>query len=62
MAASPRSVIASVVGWLIVALLVFWAFGFVLGTIRFLVRAFALLIVLAILVVLYLRLKAPDDG
>jgi hypothetical protein len=61
MATSPRSVVASVVGWVIVAVVLFWAFGFVLGAIRFVVRAFALLIVLGILVVVYLRLRAPDD-
>ena len=61
MATSPRSVLASVIGWIIVAVLLFWALGFVLGTIRFLIRAFAGLIVLAILVVVYLRLRAPDD-
>ena len=61
MATSPRSVLASVIGWIIVAVLLFWALGFVLGTIRFLIRAFAGLIVLAILVALYFRLRAPDD-
>ena len=61
MATSPRSTVASVIGWVIVALVVFWAVGFVLGTIRFLLRAFAWLIVVAVLVVVYLRLKAPDD-
>ena len=61
MATSPRSVAASVVGWVIAALVLFWALGFVLGTIRFVVRAFAWLIVLGILVVVYLRLRASDD-
>jgi hypothetical protein len=53
-------VVATVIGWVIVALVLFWAVGFVLGTIRFLIRAFAWLIVVAILVVVYLRLKGSD--
>ncbi len=61
MAANPRSMIASVVGWIIVAVVLFWALGFVLGTIRFIIRAFAWVIVLAILIAVYLRLRAPGD-
>ena len=60
MAASPRSAVASVIGWLIVALVVFWALGFVIGTIRFLLRAALWLVVLAILVGVYVRLRADD--
>ena len=60
MAASPRSVVASAIGWLIVALVLFWALGFVIGTIRFLLRAALWLVVLAILVGVYIRLRADD--
>jgi hypothetical protein len=61
MATAPRSMLASVVGWIIVAVVLFWALGFVLGTIRFLIRAFAWVIVLAILAAVYVKLKGPDD-
>lgn len=60
MASGPRSVIASVVGWLIVAIVLFWALGFVIGTIRLLLRAAVWLIVLAVLVGVYVRLSADD--
>jgi hypothetical protein len=58
---TPRSVLASIVGWVLVALVVFWALGAIVGTIRFLVRFGIFLLVLAVLAVAYFRLKLPDD-
>ena len=58
--ASPRSALASVIGWVIVALLVVWAFGMVIGWIAFVIRSFFWLALIGLLVVAYLRLKAPD--
>jgi hypothetical protein len=61
MAASrPKSILASIVGWVIVALLVYWLLGIVVGTIRFLVRFVVWIAVLGFLVVAYLRLKGDD--
>lgn len=61
MAPSARRFLASLVGWVIVAVLLFWAFGFVIGWIRFVVRSLGWLVVLAVLAIAYLKLKSPDD-
>ncbi|HAN36367.1 MAG: hypothetical protein GYA65_00975 [Actinobacteria bacterium] len=54
-----KSALGTVIGWLIVALLVFWGFGFVLGTLRWLLRSFLMFLILGGLVVAYLALKDP---
>ncbi len=54
-----KSALGTVIGWIIVALLVFWAFGFIIGTLRWLVRSALLFLVLGALVVAYLALKDP---
>jgi flagellar motor component MotA len=54
-----KSALGTVIGWIIVALLVFWAFGFIIGTLRFLLRSFLVFIVLGGLVVAYFALKDP---
>jgi len=59
--ASPRSALASAIGWVIVALVVVWAFGMVIGWIAFVLRSFVWIVVIGVLAVAYLRLKAPDD-
>ena len=41
------------------ALIVFWAFGFIIGTLRWLIRSFFLFALLIGLVVAYLALKDP---
>ena len=53
--------LASIVGWVIVALVLFWLLGAVIGTIRFLIRFLVWAIVLVALVALYLNLRAPSD-
>lgn len=55
-----RSVLASVVGWLIVALVAYWFLGFIVGTIAFFVRFFIWIVLLGILLALYLKLKSSD--
>jgi hypothetical protein len=60
MADGSRSVLASVIGWLIVALVAYWFLGFVIGTIAFLVRFIVWIVLLGILLALYLKLKSPD--
>jgi uncharacterized membrane protein YeaQ/YmgE (transglycosylase-associated protein family) len=61
MARSQRGALATVVGWVIVALVVYWLLGFVVGTIRFLIRFIVWAIIIGAMVVLYLNLKSPDD-
>ncbi len=61
MATRPRSTLATIIGWIIVALVVYWLLGAIIGTIRFLVRFAVWLVIVGALIVLYLNLKAPDD-
>ena len=61
MASRPRSALASVIGWVIVGLIAIWAFGLVIGWIRFVLRSIAWLVVIVVLVVAYLALKGPPD-
>lgn len=51
---------ATVVGWLIVALIAYFFLGFLIGTLRWLVRFAVVVIVIGALLTLYLRLR--DDG
>jgi hypothetical protein len=55
-----RSVLATIVGYVIVIIVVIVLFNFVVGTILWLVRAFLLVVVLLGLLTIYLRLKSPD--
>lgn len=52
-----RSVLATIVGWLIVIVLVWVFFGWIFATIRFLLRAFLFLVVVGALIALYFRLR-----
>lgn len=61
MPSRSRSALASVVGWVIVALLVIWLFGFVIGWIRFVLRSIVWIVLIGVLAVAYFTLKAPDD-
>ena len=55
-----RSFLATIVGYLIVIVLAVIVLRFVLGTIYWLLRAFFVVILLFVLLVVYLRLKTPD--
>ncbi|MFW2333299.1 hypothetical protein [Ilumatobacter sp.] len=61
MANSPRSVLASAIGWLIVAVIVFWLLGLVAGWIGFVVRSIGWLLLIGLLIAAYLAIKAPPD-
>ena len=61
MAAKPRAALASVIGWIIVALIVIWAFGLIIGWIGFVLRSMAWLIVIGVLVFVYFAVKGPPD-
>jgi hypothetical protein len=56
-----KSVLASVVGWLIVALLVYWFLGIIVGTIAFVVRFIVWIVLLGLLLAAYFKLKEPSD-
>ncbi len=57
-----RSFLATIVGYVIVALIAFWLLGAVIGTLRFLLRAVLTLLVLGGLLALWVRLKSPGKG
>lgn len=61
MATKPRSVLASAIGWLIVALVLFWLFGVVIGWIRFVLRSIVWFLLIAVLIGVYLSVKDPPD-
>ena len=56
----PRSLLASVIGWLIVAVIVYFFFGWILGTIRVVLRLFLLLVVIGALLALYFKVRGDD--
>lgn len=55
-----RSLLATVVGWLLVALVVWFLFGWIVGAVRVLVRFFTVLVVLVVLALIWFRLRADD--
>lgn len=57
----PRSLLASVIGWLIVAIVVYFLFGWIVGTVRVLLRFVLIVAVVVGLLWVYFRLRAGDD-
>jgi membrane protein YdbS with pleckstrin-like domain len=55
-----RSLLATIVGYLIVIVIAIVLLRFVLGTILWVIRAILIVVVLLALITVYLRLKAPD--
>ena len=62
MANSPRSALVSAIGWTIVALIVIWLFGMVIGWIRFVLRSIVWLVLIGVLIWVYLSVKEPPDA
>jgi hypothetical protein len=62
MGSKPRDALASVIGWLIVIVIAFWAFGLVIGWIHFVLRSIAWLVLFAVLVTAYLAVKGGPPG
>jgi len=56
-----RSILATVIGYVLAAIIVFWLFGTILSTFRFIVKAIFTLVLLALLTSTYLRLKSPPS-
>ncbi len=55
-----RSILATVVGWFIVFVIVWFLFGGVFGAIRFIIRIMVFLFVVGALLTLYFRLRDGD--
>jgi hypothetical protein len=56
-----RSVLATIVGYFLVAVIVLVLFHFVVGTVLWLFRTAAIIVVLLVLLTVYLKLKSPPD-
>lgn len=56
-----RSVLATLVGYVIVAIVVLFLFHFIIGTILWLFRTLVIVAVLLGLLTIYLKLKSPPD-
>ena len=56
-----RSVLATLVGYVIVAIVVLFLFHFIIGTILWLFRTLVIVAVLLGLFTIYLKLKSPPD-
>ena len=57
---SARSLLATIVGYLIVAVVVLILFRFIVGTIFWAIRAVVIIVILLALLTIYVRLKSPD--
>ncbi len=55
-----RSILATVVGWLIVIVVVWFLFGGIFGAIRFIIRMVVFLFVIGALLTVYFRLRDGD--
>jgi len=53
--------LATLLGWIIVLVIGWWLLGFVIGTLRWIIRSVLVVGLLVLLVVAYVSLKAPPD-
>jgi hypothetical protein len=58
---SGRSLLATLVGYVIVAIIVIWLLGAVVGIVVWLLRSIIAVAVVIGLILLYLKLKSPPD-
>jgi hypothetical protein len=58
---SSRSVLKSIVGWLIVALVAFWLLDLVIGTVRVLARFVVWIVIIGLLVFAYFKLQGDEE-
>jgi hypothetical protein len=61
MATRGRSLLATVIGYVIVAIIVIWLLGAVIGVVMWLLRSVIAVAVVIGLILLYLKLKEPPD-
>ena len=59
-ASKARSLLPTVLGWVVVAIILYVAFGFIIGTLRWIIRWVIVLVVVGGLMALYLRLRSDD--
>jgi uncharacterized membrane protein YdjX (TVP38/TMEM64 family) len=57
---ATRSVLATVVGYVLVAVIVVVLFNFIVGTFFWLIRTVLIIVALLGLLTIYLKLKSPD--
>jgi hypothetical protein len=62
MPSQRRAALTSVVGWVIVALVVFWMFGLLIGWIRFVLRSVVWFVLIGLLLAAYLAIREPPDA
>jgi hypothetical protein len=60
-ARSSRSVLKSIVGWLIVAVVAIWLLDTVIGTVRVLARFVVWIVIIGLLVFAYFKLSDDDE-
>jgi hypothetical protein len=60
-ARSSRSVLKSIVGWVIVALVAIWLLDIVIGTVRVLARFVLWIVIIGLLVVAYFKLNDDEE-
>lgn len=58
---TARSLAATVVGYIVVAIVAIWLLGAVIGVVVWLVRTILIVAAVLGLIVLYLKLKTPKD-
>ena len=58
---SSRSVLKSIVGWVIVALVAFWLLDLVIGTVRVLARFVVWIVIIGLLVFAYFKLQDDEE-
>ena len=61
MAGKGRSLAATIVGWVIVAIVIYLALGALMAALGLLVRFVIWVIVIGALITLYLNLRSPDS-
>jgi hypothetical protein len=59
--AGPRSFLATIVGYVLVALIAWVVLGWVLGTFFWLIRTIIIVVLIGGLLMLYVSLKTPKD-
>jgi hypothetical protein len=60
-ARSSRSVLKSIVGWLIVAVIAIWLLDILIGTVRVLARFVLWIVIVGLLVFAYVKLRDDND-
>ncbi len=58
---SSRSVLKSIVGWVILALVAIWLLDVVVGTVRVLARFVLWIVIIGLLVVAYFKLRDDEE-